>query len=144
MLAAVAVSLWLEPLLSWMMVEEFKINLTMIAAFLTLVGYSINDTIVLFDRLREIRGKSPHLTREMINQSINQTLSRTILTALTVFLVVVILYFFGGESIHGFAFAMVVGTFAGSYSSIYIAAPVLLRLSEPEKSKKPEPVAAAK
>jgi len=144
MLAAISASYWLEPMLRFMMVEEFKINLTMIAAFLTLVGYSINDTIVLFDRLREIRGKSPNLTREMINQSINQTLSRTILTALTVFMVVVILYFFGGETIHGFAFAMVVGTFAGSYSSIYIAAPVLLVMSVPEHSKKPEPVAVEK
>jgi len=109
--------------------EAFQINLTIVAALLTIIGYSLNDTIVTFDRLREIKGKSPSLTPQMVNASVNQCLSRTILTALTVFLVVVILYFFGGEGIHSFAYAFLVGVVAGTYSTVYIAAPVLLWLS---------------
>ena len=134
MLGALALSKWLAPVFGFAMVNEFKINLTVIAAFLTLVGYSINDTIVTFDRLREIKGKSPQLTAEMINKSVNQTLARTILTALTVFMVVVILYFAGGDSIHAFAFSLVVGTVVGVYSSIFIAAPFLLFMAQREKA----------
>ena len=81
----------------------------MIAAFLTIVGYSLNDTIVIFDRLREIRGKNPLVTKDMINLTVNQCFGRTLLTAFTVFITVVILYVLGGEGIHGFAFCMVVG-----------------------------------
>jgi SecD/SecF fusion protein len=110
-------------------IDSFQIGLTIVAALLTIIGYSLNDTIVTFDRLREIKGKSPSLTMEMVNLSVNQTLSRTILTSLTVFMVVVILYFFGGDGIHAFAYAFLVGVIAGSYSTIYIAAPVLLWLS---------------
>jgi len=112
-----------------LLIDSFQINLTIVAALLTIMGYSLNDTVVTFDRLREVKGKSPKLTAEMVNLSVNQTLGRTILTALTVFIVVVILYFFGGEGIHGFAFAFLVGVIFGCYSSIYIAAPVLLWLS---------------
>jgi len=115
-------------LASALQLEAFQINLTIVAALLTIIGYSLNDTIVTFDRLREIKGKSPHLTPEMVNSAVNQTFSRTILTATTVFLVVVILYFFGGEGIHSFAFAFLVGVIAGTYSTVYIAAPVLLWL----------------
>lgn len=105
---------------------DVKINLSMIAAFLTLVGYSINDTIVIFDRIREnMGGKQGNLTPALINASINQTLGRTILTSLTVFGVVLALYLLGGPVIHGFAFVMVVGTITGSYSTIFIAAPIL-------------------
>jgi SecD/SecF fusion protein len=114
---------------SFLKLEAFQINLTIVAALLTIIGYSLNDTIVTFDRLREIKGKSPRLTPAMVNASVNQCLSRTILTALTVFIVVVILYFFGGEGIHSFAFAFLVGVVAGTYSTVYIAAPVLLWLS---------------
>jgi SecD/SecF fusion protein len=110
-------------------VDSFQINLTIVAALLTIMGYSLNDTIVTFDRVREVKGKSPRLTAEMVNLSVNQTLGRTILTALTVFIVVVILYFFGGDGIHGFAFSFLIGVIFGCYSSIYIAAPVLLWLS---------------
>jgi SecD/SecF fusion protein len=119
-------------LASALQLEAFQINLTIVAALLTIIGYSLNDTIVTFDRLREIKGKSPALTSRMVNESVNQCLSRTILTALTVFLVVVILYFFGGEGIHSFAFAFLVGVVAGTYSTVYIAAPVLLWLSGTE------------
>jgi SecD/SecF fusion protein len=106
-------------------IDGFQISLEIVAALLTIIGYSVNDTIIVFDRLREVRGKSPDLTKEMINACVNQTLSRTLLTAFTVFLVVMILYWFGGEGVHGFAFCMVIGVFVGCYSSIYIAAPIL-------------------
>jgi SecD/SecF fusion protein len=119
----------IPPLASALQLEAFQINLTIVAALLTIIGYSLNDTIVTFDRLREIKGKSPRITSDMVNSSVNQCLSRTILTALTVFLVVLILYFFGGEGIHSFAFAFLVGVVAGTYSTVYIAAPVLLWLS---------------
>lgn len=112
------------------MLQDFKIDLPAVAALLTLVGYSVNDTIVVFDRIREVRGKNPQLTEKIINDSVNQTLSRTVLAALTVFLVVVVLYFLGGEGIHLFAFVMVMGVLVGTYSSIYIAAPLLLIFGE--------------
>ncbi|HEX4132046.1 MAG TPA: protein translocase subunit SecD [Pirellulales bacterium] len=127
-LGALAVSYWLAPYLGFAGVEQFKINLPIIAAFLTIIGYSLNDTIVIFDRIREIRGKSPELSAALVNTSINQTLSRTLLTSLTVFLVVVILYAVGGQGIHGFAFALVIGTISGTYSTIYIATPALIWL----------------
>lgn len=118
------------PIGNALMLNDFKINLTMIAAFLTIVGYSLNDTIVIFDRIREIKGKNPHITRDMINLAVNQTLSRTILTAGTVFVTVIILYILGGEGIHGFAYAMLIGTIVGCYSTIYVASPAILWLTE--------------
>jgi SecD/SecF fusion protein len=105
---------------------DFKINLEMIAAFLTIIGYSLNDTIVVFDRIRENRGKSLMLTPKLINESINQTLSRTILTSFTTFMVLFIMYVWGGTGMRGFSFAMLVGIVIGTYSSIAIAAPILL------------------
>jgi len=111
-----------------LLLNDFKINLPMIAAFLTIVGYSLNDTIVVFDRIREVRGKNPALTPDMVNRSLNQTLSRTLLTSITTFIVVAILYAFGGEGIHGFAFCLVLGVVVGTYSSIFVASPVLLWL----------------
>ena len=116
------------PIAPLLMLDDFKINLNQIACLLTIVGYSLNDTIVIFDRIREIKGKSPRITPEMINQSVNQTLSRTLLTALSTFMVVVVLYIAGGEGIHGFAFSMIVGVITGCYSTVYIANPVLLWL----------------
>lgn len=111
-------------------IQDFKIDLPAVAALLTLVGYSVNDTIVVFDRIREVRGKNPLLTPQMINDSINQTLSRTVLASLTTFLVVAVLYWLGGDGVHLFAFVMVVGVLIGTYSSIYIASPLLLILGE--------------
>ncbi len=116
-------------LASAVQIQSFQISLTIVAALLTIIGYSVNDTIITFDRLREIKGKSPRLTAEMVNRSVNQTLGRTILTSLTVFIAIVILYFWGGEGIHSFAFSFLVGVVVGTYSSIYIASPVLLWLS---------------
>jgi preprotein translocase subunit SecF len=105
--------------------KEF--DLTIVAALLTIIGYSINDTIVVFDRIRENTRKNiKQPLGDTINASINQTLSRTILTALTVFLVVVVLFFFGGAVIHDFAFALLVGVIIGTYSSIFIASPIVL------------------
>ena len=106
---------------------DIKINLPMIAAFLTLIGYSLNDTIVLFDRIREnLAGKNKIISKELINSSINQNLNRTVITSLTTFGVVSALYFVGGTAIHGFAFVMMVGVVVGTYSSIFIASPLLL------------------
>jgi SecD/SecF fusion protein len=135
-LGAVALSYYLVQyipgLAAAMKIDSFQIGLTMVAAFLTIIGYSLNDTIVIFDRIREIRGKSPKVTADMINTAVNQTLSRTILTSLTTLIVLVVLYFFGGEGIHGFAFAMVVGVLAGVYSTVFIASPLLLWLANRE------------
>lgn len=132
-LGALALSKYLvdfaSPVAGALLVDPFKINLTIIAAFLTIIGYSLNDTIVIFDRIREVRGKSTTLSAELVNTCINQTLSRTILTAVTVFVVVLVLYIFGGQGIHGFAFTMVVGTISGTYSTVYIATPVVLWLN---------------
>jgi len=128
-LGAVAVTYWVAMIPgvnSILQIDQFKIDLPMVAAFLTLIGFSVNDTIVIFDRIREIKGKTPHLTEKIVNDALNQTLSRTILTSLTAWLVVVILYFFGGEGLHGFAFALVVGFLSGTYSTIYIATPILI------------------
>ena len=104
-----------------------EINLTVIAALLTLVGYSMNDTIVVFDRIREnLKFRRRDSLERIMNDSINQTLSRTILTSGLTFLTVVALFLFGGEIINHFAFAMVVGIIVGTYSSIAIAAPLVL------------------
>ncbi|MFO0958100.1 MAG: protein translocase subunit SecF [Isosphaeraceae bacterium] len=118
-LGAVALSRWFLP-------PGYKIDQPMIAAFLTLIGFSVNDTIVIFDRIRELKGKTPVLTEQMINLALNQTLSRTILTTLTAFLVVVILYFFGGEGLAPFSFCLLIGFISGTYSTVYIASPILI------------------
>jgi preprotein translocase subunit SecF len=105
--------------------KEF--TLVIVAAFLTIIGYSLNDTIVVFDRIREnLRRKGKSSISEMINTSINQTLSRTLLTSGTTLLVVIALFFFGGEIIHDFSFALLVGVFVGTYSSIFIASVFLV------------------
>ena len=105
--------------------KEF--TLVIVAAFLTIIGYSLNDTIVVFDRIREnLRRKGKFSTTDIINASINQTLSRTLLTSGTTLLVVVALFFFGGEIIHDFSFALLVGIFIGTYSSIFIASVFLV------------------
>lgn len=106
--------------------SDFKINLALVAALLTIVGYSLNDTIVIFDRIRENRGRLAHATTQIVNDSINQTVSRTLLTSGTTFMAVLVLYLFGGSGVHGFAFAMLIGVVVGTYSSIAIAAQFLL------------------
>ncbi|WP_422930991.1 protein translocase subunit SecD [Singulisphaera sp. PoT] len=139
-LGAVAVSYWLANIpgvKEVLLLDPFKIDLPMIAAFLTLIGFSVNDTIVVFDRIREIKGKTPGLTAKMINDAVNQTLSRTILTSFTAWLVVLILYVLGGEGLHGFAFALTVGFLSGTYSTIYIASPILIDWIGSEKGATP-------
>lgn len=108
-----------------------EISLTVIAAILTLVGYSMNDTIVVFDRIREnLRLTRREPLADLVNRSINQTLSRTVLTSGLTFLTVLSLYLFGGEVLHGFSFALVVGILIGTYSSIAVAAPMLVAYQE--------------
>ncbi len=109
-----------------LLLEPFRMNLTLVAAVLTVMSYSMIDTIVVFDRIRENRGKFGHLDRQLINDSINQTLSRTLLTAGTTLSTVFVMYVFGGPGIHGFTFVLLVGILVGTYSSIAIAAPLLL------------------
>jgi preprotein translocase subunit SecF len=108
-----------------------EITLTVIAALLTLIGYSMNDTIVIFDRIREnlatSRRESLH---DLVNRSINQTLSRTVISSGLTFLTVLALYIFGGEVLHGFSFALVVGILIGTYSSIAVASPMLVAYQE--------------
>jgi len=118
------------------------ITLTVIAAILTLVGYSNNDTIVVFDRIREnIKLLRRESLADIVNKSINQTLSRTILTAGLTFLTVLALYLFGGEVLHGFSFALVIGILIGTYSSIAIAAPILVAYQEWRTARGRRPVA---
>ncbi len=107
-------------------IQSFKIDLPMVAAILTVIGYSVNDTIVVFDRIRENRGKLSTVSAKVINASINQTLSRTLLTSGTTFLVVVIMYTIGGAGIHAFSFALLAGIIFGTYSSVAIASPLLM------------------
>jgi preprotein translocase subunit SecF len=108
-----------------------EISLTVIAAILTLVGYSMNDTIVVFDRIREnLRLSRRESLPDVVNRSINQTLSRTVLTSGLTFLTVLSLYIFGGQVLHGFSFALVIGILIGTYSSIAIAAPMLVAWQE--------------
>ncbi|MCF6158205.1 MAG: protein translocase subunit SecD [wastewater metagenome] len=107
---------------------NMKIDSAMVAAFLTVIGYSLNDTIVIFDRIREnMGGRGKMLTPQLVNDSINQTLSRTLLTGVTTIGVLCALFFFGGPEVHGFAFVMLVGLIVGTYSTIFIACPMLLK-----------------
>ncbi len=109
-----------------LLIDPFRVNLTIVAAVLTVMSYSMIDTIVVFDRVRENRGKYGHLDRGVINDSINQTLSRTLLTGGTNICTVLVMYIMGGPGIHGFTFVLLVGILVGTYSSIAIAAPMLL------------------
>lgn len=110
---------------------DYEISLPIIAAFLTIVGYSLNDTIVIFDRIREnIKASKRSSYVDIVNQSMNESLSRTIVTSLTTFIVVLVLFLFGGEVIHNFALAMIIGVIVGTYSSIYIASPIVIQLHE--------------
>jgi preprotein translocase subunit SecF len=105
----------------------YEITLNVIAALLTLVGYSVNDTIVIFDRVREnLKHRRKEPLAKIINDSVNQTLSRTLISSGTTFLTVLGLYLFGGEVLRGFGFTMVVGIIIGTYSTIYIAAPIVV------------------
>ena len=112
-------------------VLDIEFTLPIIAALLTIIGYSLNDTIIVYDRIRENLKRYNRLpVSEIINKSINETLSRTILTSLTTLIVLFCLFFFGGDIIHDFSFAMIVGVIVGTYSSVYVASPILLFLQD--------------
>jgi SecD/SecF fusion protein len=113
--------------------EPFRINMTVVAGILTIMGYSMIDTIVVFDRIRENRGKYGHLDAQVINDAVNQTLSRTLLTCGTTTITVAFMYFIGGPGIHGFTFVLLIGILVGTYSSVAIAAPILLFHSDRER-----------
>ena len=118
---------------------NLEIDLSIIAAFLTIIGYSLNDTIVIFDRFRENDGKDLKLSMtEIANLSLNQTLSRTIITSLTTLIVVLILYFIGGEVIKYFAFALIIGVLTGTYSSMFVASPFMLYMKSNYNKNKEE------
>ncbi len=120
--------------------KEF--SLEVFAALLTLSGYSLNDTIIVYDRIRENRNKDKKIKfSDMINGAINQTLSRTVLTSMTVFFVILCLFLLGGSVIHDFSFAMLIGVVTGSYSSVFVASPILIAYEDLTKKK---PVAASK
>jgi SecD/SecF fusion protein len=110
-----------------------------VASVLTVMSFSMLDTIVVFDRIRENRGKYGHLSNRVINDSINQTLSRTLLTAGTTFVTLLGMYVLGGPAIHGFTFVLLVGILVGTYSSVVVAAPMLLwgAVREDEPVSKP-------
>ena len=113
----------------------FEINLSIVAAVLTIVGYSMNDTVVIFDRVREnLRKYSDVKIFDLTNISINETLSRTIITSITTLLALLSIYFFGGEVLKGFSFAMILGVIFGTYSSIYIANPILVFLGVSQRT----------
>tara|TARA_Y100000590_G_C15679908_1_gene999421 strand:+ start:935 stop:1828 length:894 start_codon:yes stop_codon:yes gene_type:complete len=114
---------------------SFEINLSIVAAVLTIVGYSMNDTVVIFDRVRENLKKYADIKIfELTNISINETLSRTIITSITTLLALLSIYFFGGEILKGFSLAMILGVIFGTYSSIYIANPILVSLKVSQKT----------
>lgn len=108
-----------------LLIEPFKINLGLIAALLTIIGYSLNDTIVILDRIRENRGKLAYASADVVNKSINQTFSRTIITSGTTFIAVAIMYVFGGSGIRDFTYALLCGVVIGTYSTVAIAAPLV-------------------
>ncbi len=133
----VLITLGLFSVLHGLVPFSLQINQTIIAAFLTIVGYSINDTVVVFDRIREytnIFKTEPY--ESIVNRSINSTLSRTIITSGTTLLVVITLFIFGGEVLRGFAFALGMGVIIGTYSSIFVASPIVVELRQMAKSSR--------
>lgn len=113
-----------------LLIEPFKIDMTLVAALLTIVGYSLNDTVVIMDRIRENRGKLSYASRDVINRSINETISRTTITSLTTLLAVLVLYVFGGSGVRAFSYTLLIGVVFGTYSSIAVAAPLVWNRKE--------------
>jgi SecD/SecF fusion protein len=122
---------------STLLIEPFRIDLGVVAALLTIIGYSLNDTIVILDRIRENRGKLPVASRATINRSINQTVSRTLLTSLTTLMAVLIMYAEGGSGIRPFTFCLLAGLIVGTYSSVAIAAPLVFAGDRPGRGSRP-------
>lgn len=135
----VAITLAVFSFFKNIMPFSLEIDQHFIAALLTVIGFSMNDTVIVYDRIREYFRKTPNGNKEdIINRAINDTLSRTIMTSLTVFLTAVILFIFGGEVLRGFAFAMSIGVIAGTYSSIFVAAPVLVDMDKSDSLRQEE------
>ncbi len=125
----------LENVAAALLIEPFKIDLNLIAALLTIVGYSLNDTIIIMDRIRENRGKLPYASKETVNLAINQTISRTLVTSGTTLMAVLILYIFGGEGVRAFSYALIIGVLVGTYSSVAVAAPLVWSGRSERKAK---------
>jgi len=124
--------------LAFLMFFRYDISLNVVAAILTITGYSVNDTIVIFDRVREnLRSRRKEPLDQVVNRSVNQTLGRTIITAGTTFLSVLALYVYGGEALEGFAFTMLVGVVSGTYSTVFIASAIAIILSQQKGAKTP-------
>jgi preprotein translocase subunit SecF len=120
-----------------------EITLVVVAALLTLVGYSMNDTVVVYDRIREnLKNNRRDPMSKVINDSINQTLSRTVMSSGLTFLVVVALFFLGGEVLNTFALTLVIGIIVGTYSSIYVAAPIVVIWNDLQNRRRPAPASA--
>lgn len=121
---------------------SYEIDQVFIAAILTIIGFSINDTVVIFDRIREYLHDNTRLSlKEVVNPALISTFSRTIITSLTVFMVALVLFIFGGEVLRGFSFALLIGIISGTYSSLFIATPIVLDTT-PDKPRAPAPVTA--
>lgn len=126
----VTITLGLFSVLAGLVPFSLQIDQAIIAAFLTIVGYSLNDTVVVFDRVREyVNLFKTESFDEIVNRSINATLSRTVVTSVTTFIVVSILFLFGGEVLRGFSFALIIGVIIGTYSSIFVASPTIVELN---------------
>ena len=126
----VTITLGLFSVLAGLVPFSLQIDQSIIAAFLTIVGYSLNDTVVVFDRVREyVNLFKTEPFDEVVNRSINATLSRTVVTSVTTLIVVSILFFFGGEVLRGFSFALIIGVIIGTYSSVFVASPTIVELS---------------
>ncbi|MFN7375407.1 MAG: protein translocase subunit SecD [bacterium] len=125
-------------------IEPFKIDLNVVAAVLTILGYSLNDTVIVMDRIRETKGKNPFATRAIINDAVNSTISRTIMTAGLTMVATIVLFIFGGEAIRPFAFTFMIGVLTGTYSSIFIAAPLVWVKSKDQTQVFPARAASAR
>ena len=124
-------------LLYGLMPFSMEIDQTFIAAILTIIGYSVNDTVVIFDRIREYRALHPKMDyATLMNKAINDTFSRTIITSLTVLITVAIIFFYTGEGVQGFAFALLIGLFSGVYSTVFIASALVYDTSKKKELKK--------
>lgn len=126
----VTITLGIFSILAGIAPFSVQIDQSLIAAFLTIVGYSLNDTVVVFDRVREyVNLFKTEAFDEIVNRSINATLSRTVVTSVTTLIVVTVLFFFGGEVLRGFSFALIIGVIIGTYSSIFVASPTVVELN---------------
>ncbi|WP_022835605.1 protein translocase subunit SecF [Salisaeta longa] len=131
----VTITLGIFSLLAGIAPFSLQVDQSIIAALLTVVGYSLNDTVVVFDRVREYTNMfKTDAYNDVVNRSINNTLSRTFMTSITTLLVVTILFFFGGEVLRGFSFALIIGVLVGTYSSIFVASPVVVELRDRAKA----------